>query len=368
VVATARLLSTVVRKEEQQPPPGGADLLFNSNFRDTSDFEGKQAAYWIPMVRTTSFEPEAKCYRDTAVKYHGKPTLLIEKQTTKNPFVEAGFLQNVPKLPNGERVTLSGFVKTEDVKGNAFIRLQWHGSREPGNGTTNTPYLTGTNDWKYYEVQLDITQEATAQVILVMTGKGKAWFSDIELRTSPQSSFVPIRPMPRPEMPEPRGAQVRKNLLTNGGFDALVDDLPEGWQPVGRGEPGITMNVDRSIKRNGQASATIRNDNNNREAWNWSQDVVGYVPVGKVVKFTGWVQTKEAGSAAVAVQLLDSNGQIIAFHTTQHAQPFEGTAQWKPFTLRFPVPRNTARIGVLAMLMGRGQVWFDDFEMIVEGK
>lgn len=56
----------------------------------------------------------------------------------------------------------------------------------------------------------------------------------------------------------------------------------------------------------------------------------------------------------------------IRFHTTQGTQDFKGTQDWKPFSLRFVVPKGTTQIGVLAMILGRGQAWFDDFEMVVE--
>ena len=75
--------------------------------------------------------------------------------------------------------------------------------------------------------------------------------------------------------------------------------------------------------------------------------------------------TKNATHAMVGVQVQDSDRQMLAFHTTQTTQPFSGTSDWKQFTLRFPVPMRTGHIAILAMHQGRGEVWFDDFRLVL---
>ncbi len=136
---------------------------------------------------------------------------------------------------------------------------------------------------------------------------------------------------------------------------------------MGTGVKGLTLKADSAVKHGGRTSATIINAGDGSEPYNWRQEINRNLPLGKTVKLTGWVKTKDVGnSAAVAIQLLDRQGRMVAFHTTQHEQPFRGTAEWKPFSLEFVVPQPTVRMAVLAMLQGRGQAWFDDFEMIVE--
>jgi hypothetical protein len=366
VVVTARIIGRELTTTGGFGGKGGgrrlidtqANLVLNPGFEDATDAEGKQPAYWMAETRTTlpplPPEPEAKCYRDPVVKFRGSASAAIAKSDVKHPFAEAAFSQQIRNLPAGV-IHLRGAIKTNEVQGSAYLKLLVRDGNGSFLGECSTPPVSGTTDWKRYAASIQVPSGSTGAVVLAIKGKGTAWFDDIYAGTARDA----------PDQIQP-GVLSPKNILTNGGFDDIAGELPKAWNPVGLGAEGITMKADTKMKRSGAASATTINRGADAQPYNWRQDVTENLPIRKVVKLTGWVKTKEANLAAVGVQVLDSNGQLIAFHTTQNRQGFKGTADWKQFTLRFPVPQGTVRIGVLAMLMGRGQVWFDDFEMAVD--
>jgi serine/threonine-protein kinase len=373
VVATARAVagasgappSQLEYPFKPQAQPGDVNLVFNPGFEETADPEGKQLTYWIALPKTTPFEPEAQCYRDTTTRFKGQASAAIIKPEVNIAEAEAGFMQNLPKLPGGEQVYITAYIKTKDLVGHAQARLQFVNQQGMDLGFSVAGNVSGTTDWKRVQATAAVPMGAMGELSLVVKGKGSAWFDEVYVFTAKGSRFAPLQSAApaQPGKDVPAGT----DLLKNGGFDDLINNLPRSWLPVGQGVPGLTFRADRDVKHGGTAAASIWNTGKDaQQPYNWRQDILENIPAGKPVTFTGWVKTKDATLVSVAVQLFDAQDRMLAFHTTQNKQDFQGTADWKPFTLRFLVPRSTTHIGVLAMLMRTGEVWFDDFAMVVE--
>ena len=344
----------------------GANLLLNSGFEDAADKDGEQPIYWIDEAKTTASEPEAQCYRDTTVKFRGQASVAVQKlpKLGVSKVVEAGFSQQLYQLPANETVYLSGYIKTRNVDGAASIKLRLMDKKGKWLGDFSTPAVKGSQDWTPYETTVKIPPDAQGAVILVLQGRGTVWFDEVFLYTEPNSKFVPASP--KGPVSPPRDVAADTELLWNGGFEKLGADGPLCWKRYEPGIQGLTLKADRDVKRSGTASATIINTTNYSQPIGWRQDLSDSLPIGRSVTLTGWVKTKDSDLAVVCVQLLDAGGKMMAFHTTQFKTDFKGTADWKQFTQRFSVPHGTGQIAVLAFLKGRGQVWFDDFAMLVD--
>lgn len=88
----------------------------------------------------------------------------------------------LPKNYEGEKITLSGYIKTENVTdGHAGLwmridpQIAFDNMRERG--------VTGTTDWEKYEITLEMDPENT-QGILVgaeLSGKGKMWVDNLQI-------------------------------------------------------------------------------------------------------------------------------------------------------------------------------------------
>jgi len=83
----------------------------------------------------------------------------------------------IPENFNGKQITLSGYIKTENVAdGYASLLLRI----DPGIGV-NEVKIEGTTDWTKYEVKIPMIPEKTRNfaIAAMLVGKGKVWFDSL---------------------------------------------------------------------------------------------------------------------------------------------------------------------------------------------
>jgi C-terminal processing protease CtpA/Prc len=113
---------------------------------------------------------------DSTVKHSGNYSALIASQNDKSEFSAWSM-----ELPNfkGKEITLSGYIKTENVT-DGFAGLWMR--IDPGIGFNNMrdKAIDGTTDWTKYEITLNLDPERTEAIVIggLMAGTGKAWFDD----------------------------------------------------------------------------------------------------------------------------------------------------------------------------------------------
>lgn len=83
----------------------------------------------------------------------------------------------------GKRIRLSGFVKTKDVTGKAcfWLRVQQANSQQSlsFDNMNNRP-ITGTSEWKKYEIILDVPANASKiSYGALVKGTGQIWFDNL---------------------------------------------------------------------------------------------------------------------------------------------------------------------------------------------
>ncbi|GAB2773830.1 C-terminal processing protease CtpA/Prc [Hymenobacter luteus] len=121
---------------------------------------------------------------DSLVKHHGRYALRIQSTGTKK---EGGFGVASTRLPinfQGKTMTLSGFIKTENVQnGYAGLWLRVDGPQ----GTLQLDNMSkqnvrGTTEWQAYSITLPL-HEAAESVVLggLLPGTGTMWLDQLEL-------------------------------------------------------------------------------------------------------------------------------------------------------------------------------------------
>ena len=121
-----------------------------------------------------------KVYSDSENVKSGKYSIAIEYLGDSNYKYQMVCL-DLPNNYKGESITLSGYIKTENViEGYAglFIRI------DPGIAYNEMVYeVTGTTDWKKYEITLDLRPAQTQKIIIggLLAGKGKIWLDDLKI-------------------------------------------------------------------------------------------------------------------------------------------------------------------------------------------
>lgn len=117
---------------------------------------------------------------DSLIHQEGKFSSFIEFNGDSPDFKALEF--KLPENYSGEKITLRGFIKTENVtEGFAGLWMRI----DPGIAfeNMNSRGLKGTNDWGKYEITLDMNPAKTKQIVFggLLAGKGKMWIDQLTL-------------------------------------------------------------------------------------------------------------------------------------------------------------------------------------------
>lgn len=143
----------------------------NLDFETT---ENNSPALWKLMGNNS-----AKVFSDFNEKQQGKASAVIESEGTE------GFRAIMYTLPNnyaGRKITLSGYLKTENVT-DGFAGLWMRIDPDVSFNNMQNIGLKGTNDWKKYEITLNMSPENTQQIVIgaLLSGKGKIWVDNLKV-------------------------------------------------------------------------------------------------------------------------------------------------------------------------------------------
>ena len=143
----------------------------NLDFETT---ENNSPALWKLMGNNS-----AKVFSDFNEKQQGKASAVIESEGTE------GFRAITYTLPNnyaGKKITLSGYLKTENVT-DGFAGLWMRIDPDVAFNNMQKVGLKGTNDWKKYEITLNMSPENTQQIVIgaLLSGKGKIWVDNLKV-------------------------------------------------------------------------------------------------------------------------------------------------------------------------------------------
>lgn len=118
---------------------------------------------------------------DSVYVRDGKYSALIEHLDNKDLGFKALGL-TLPGNYEGRRITLSGYIKTENVS-DGFAGLWVRIDPEVAFDNMNNRGVTGTTDWTKYEVTLSMNPDKTRQIVVggLLVGKGKMWLDDLSV-------------------------------------------------------------------------------------------------------------------------------------------------------------------------------------------
>jgi C-terminal processing protease CtpA/Prc len=156
----------------------------------------------------------------------------------------------------------------------------------------------------------------------------------------------------------------QENQKYNFGFENQKDKdkLSDGWVKWGNYELTIDSNA-----HSGEKSGKIKSDKTGS-----SFGCITYkLPAnytGKTIKLEGFMKTNnvEDGFAGLLLQI-DGNGSLLVVDNMQ-GQNIAGTKDWKKYTISLDYPEGAEEIYVGGILVGKGDAWFDDFVLSIDGQ
>jgi len=154
-------------------------------------------------------------------------------------------------------------------------------------------------------------------------------------------------------------------LLNNPGFEA-PGDKPEGWRLTQHAGPASYENkLDDAVSAEGKRSFRLKRTK--QQVYGLIDQRVGLPPSGaKQLKLAAKLRTQGVGPGGwiLTVNFLDIDGQVI---DQRRAEAVTGDTDWLPRTIEAPIPANTSRIAVGAMLLDDGTGWLDDVQLELTG-
>ncbi len=150
----------------------------------------------------------------------------------------------------------------------------------------------------------------------------------------------------------------------NLDFEVNTSDseISEGWVKWG----DYKVNID-TISYSGKFSGYVISN----EGGNSFGSIAYKIPAnynGQTIKLEGYMKTQgvENGFAGLLLRI-DGKYESLAFGNMQERN-INGTNDWGKYVITFPYPKAAENIIVGGILTGKGEAWFDDFVVTIDGK
>jgi hypothetical protein len=156
--------------------PLGINLITNFGFEVGTP---SRAWGWLPLAN----EEGAISYRDGDVSHRGLYSAAVN--ASEREVTGAGWITRFDELPLGHDVVFEGYIKTELLRGDAYLAVVYEFEGEGGSrdgAFIFTQGVGGMSDWTYVSSRVYIPPEALVVYLEVLVyGQGRVWFDDLSL-------------------------------------------------------------------------------------------------------------------------------------------------------------------------------------------
>jgi C-terminal processing protease CtpA/Prc len=158
--------------------------------------------------------------------------------------------------------------------------------------------------------------------------------------------------------------QAQKPEKYNLGFEKQSESasLSDGWFKWGNYE----LTTD-SVAHSGTKSGKITSDQTGSSFGSIAYKIPANYE-GKEIRLEGFMKIKDVENGFAGLLLrVDGNGTSLAFDNMQN-QNITGTRDWQKYNITLNYPEGAENIFIAGILTGRGEAWFDDFVLSIDGK
>ncbi|MCD4664274.1 MAG: peptidase S41, partial [Bacteroidales bacterium] len=157
--------------------------------------------------------------------------------------------------------------------------------------------------------------------------------------------------------------QAQTDQKFNLGFEKQnnINALSDGWFKWGN----YTLAID-TLSNSGQKSGKITSNDIGQFGSITYKIPANYI--GKTIELEGYMKIKNVENGFAGLMLrVDGNGGSLAFDNMQD-QNISGTKDWQKYSIKLDYPEQAENIFIAGILTGKGEAWFDDFVLSIDGK
>ena len=247
----------------------------------------------------------------------------------------------------GKRIRYSGYIKTQGIT-REWAGLWWRVDGKSGVLAFDNMHdrgVTGTTDWKRYEIDLQVPADATnINFGTIHSGDGSAWFDGLSITVD--------------------GEPYREKTKFDLDFESSA---PIGFYTGGN---GYQVRLDKRFVHSGNQSLLMRYAppppilNGGGVA---SASFPAGSAAGKRVRLSGYIKTRDVSQGFAGLWLrIDGPAGVLAFDNMQD-RGVTGTTDWERYEIELPVPSEATRVVFGALLPANGTGWFDSLKLEVDG-
>lgn len=160
-------------------------------------------------------------------------------------------------------------------------------------------------------------------------------------------------------------------LLISISLTLLSFDLPIGWFQSGSDPESYDMGIDKGAGQDGKNAATIKSIAKKINGFGTlMQNCLPDNYLGKRVRMSGLLKTQNVSDWSGFWFRIDEKGseQPLGFdnmHDGKKDRSIKGTTDWTKYEIVLDVPQNASNLAYGALLVGTGQIWFDNIKFEV---
>lgn len=143
-------------------------------------------------------------------------------------------------------------------------------------------------------------------------------------------------------------------------------NLPDKWA---RFSGGYNLKIDTTEKKSGNNSVLIEPPPVKAE--NTFGSIVYTLPAtyqGKEIELRGFMKYKDVSDGFAGLWMrIDGESGMLQFDNMQ-SRGLSGSADWTQYSIKLPIPEDGNKILIGALLTGKGQLWVDDLQVLIDGK
>lgn len=149
---------------------------------------------------------------------------------------------------------------------------------------------------------------------------------------------------------------------------SVAKGIPMGWTLAGSNPRDYEVLQDNSDSVTGFFSSSLKSVVNRPQGYvTLMQSIKSDKFKGERIKFSGYVKAKFVSDwAAIWMRVDDVIGRPLSFDNMSN-RPIVGNSDWVKYEVVLDVPNNSSEISFGVLLDGKGQIWFDNFELEVVG-